>query len=636
MKHGGIKNLLLAHVEKALILVIALVAGWLAYSSLGVPYEERNPSDLGGQAEQTRTSINNFSWPDALQDRENVRIFEGIDAKDAAEPIDDEKYRSGGLNRPVVPPTVDREDPPLLAARKLEGTAITGLMAFADEATRQRRELEELRRQQRREAERAEERNRDNEQDLFDAGRGEGDREDPNRRPAPRLRGQNQGVPVEGFEKIETVSCAVVLAQAPSLDQYQAYKETLENARGYKEADDVPSYAGYEVERAEYRAGALSKWQRVPVTGGWGSVRQPYVTPRTIEEATSSWIEGQEPLVDGNYEDFALTFPLPPLVGRAWGAEVVHSEIPLASETEMLETVDEPEEPTENENGGIFSRPSERGARGGIDRPLERGGPRMSQRGGGLGEFNGGGERGGRSTRRSRTSSEGFSTSIPNLMVRFFDFTVEPGKQYRYRIRLILNDVNQGVSKKYLSPQVLQRLAGQKPGAHQVVFTEYSEPSPVISVPMAGDAYVVSAKLPSSKQVNAEPSVNMLVQSFSIDEEGKAFKAELEAEFNRGDVMNMTEDAEVLTSDGRFIVKKDSFPFRTGSTLIDVDGGEEIVRNVIDAPVRVLLMDPAGRLYLRDEMTDSQEVENHRAIFDGEEQDGGRDFESMGRDMREF
>ena len=80
--------------------------------------------------------------------------------------------------------------------------------------------------------------------------------------------------------------------------------------------------------------------------------------------------------------------------------------------------------------------------------------------------------------------------------------------------------------------------------------------------------------------------------------------------------MNMTEDAEIITPDRRWIEEVDSFKFHTGVTLCDFSGGEAIPGSKLKAPVHVLLMDATGRLFVHSQLDDSQMVGDHKLIFD--------------------
>ena len=82
----------------------------------------------------------------------------------------------------------------------------------------------------------------------------------------------------------------------------------------------------------------------------------------------------------------------------------------------------------------------------------------------------------------------------------------------------------------------------------------------------------------------------------------------------RGSVANMTEDTEVLVDQGRAIDPYKAFKFQTDITVADIRGGERLTRDE-SRPARVLLMGPAGQLFVQDEVSDAEVVEAHRATF---------------------
>lgn len=640
-KAGGLKSLLLLHCEKAVVLAIVLAAGWLAYASLGVESENRQPSQLAQAVEQTRTAFTNARLEDAPAEE-----FKPAPAIDPDEEVDisvEAFPLARGLNEPVVPPTIDRTDPTLLAATDLEVNAVSGLMAFVDENVRRERELEELRKQ--REQEQAREKNQDSGEDnpLGRIGRGgratEDDRDDRNRRPAPTRR-RNNGVDPQGDELIKAVSCAIVLAKAPLYDQYKVYKDALETARDYDPSRDVPSYFGYFVERAQVVDGAEPQWRPVQVVAMTGGKATKIVSADAIDKLIADWAGGQEPLVDGRFEHPSLTTPLPPLVGKPWGAEVVHSDAPLQSETDA-EAADEDEVDAEDatdpaEGDDLFARRSDGGREGLGRRPGGqrggRGGGRTPGRGlspGGMrgGEFEGGMGRGmGRSGGPSRGRRGGgggveFSEDVPFAMIRFFDHTVRPGKRYRYRVRLILEDVNHDVDERALAREVIDRRDQLSKNRRRVRFAPWSKPSPVVGVPLAGDAYLASVTQPSGRQAGAEGKASFVLQAFALNEDQKAIQVAVEDSFQRGAVFNLTKDAEFVTPDRRWIEKYDGFAFRSGVTLVDYDGGAPITRD-LSSPGKVLLMDATGRLFVRNEPDDYASVQDYEAVF--KEEEGGR------------
>ncbi len=146
--------------------------------------------------------------------------------------------------------------------------------------------------------------------------------------------------------------------------------------------------------------------------------------------------------------------------------------------------------------------------------------------------------------------------------------------------------------------------------------TEWSEASPIVSVPMAGDIRVKGVTPASDRQFNAEPVAELLVQGFDVDAEGKAMQASKLGKFSPGSVMNLeNQKVEILVDNNRFLKEVDDFDFRTAVTLVDVAGGEKIGGELTN-PARALLMDAAGRMYLRDELSDATDIENYELIYE--------------------
>jgi hypothetical protein len=221
----------------------------------------------------------------------------------------------------------------------------------------------------------------------------------------------------------------------------------------------------------------------------------------------------------------------------------------------------------------------------------------------------------------------------PFWLLRFFDFSVEPGKKYKYHVRLALLDPNQSFGANRVDPEaldsaVITRVRKDKAarGASATPFrmTEWSKPSRPVSIPLSGSVSVAGAK-PAADQTNSEPKATLLVQSFGEDAKGNAIEAAKEKDLQRGSVANMTEDAEVLVDQGRAIDPVKGFSFQTGITVADIRGGERLTRDAT-RPARVLLMGPAGQLFVQDEVSDLEVVEAHRATFAKEPPGGAGGF----------
>jgi hypothetical protein len=366
-------------------------------------------------------------------------------------------------------------------------------------------------------------------------------------------------------------------------------------------------------------------------------------------------------VIDARFADYILTFPLPPLVGRDWGPEATHPDIPLIADTPPLEeevsplgpqpspedsrTVDSPFAATDPTQGGPGFPPmgpgSPRGFGGAMGRgfggdrfgPEGGGGFRPSAGGFGMGPRGFGGEeagmRGGRGYGGGMPAGGGTArTSLPKgvdfLLLRFFDFTVEPGKKYKYRVQLVLADPNFSMTKDTLAPEVLDRHAKEAQVARENKTLRsdirrvegWSDASPTVGIPLAGSVKLVDVKPMSNEKINDEPAAQLLVESVGFDEKNNAIQASVKKEkFLRGHVANLVEDGWYI-GEG-WVDKWKNFRFVTGMTILDIDGGKQLSRNYT-SPGRLLVMGPAGELYIRNELDDKPAVDHYNVLFDEE------------------
>ena len=632
----------------------------------------------------------------------NAAFAEEVDGS-AVAPVPADQYAIAGTgwDRPVVPPTVLRTDPVLISVTDIQVHGWSALMPFTDAATIRKRRLEATRlaAEQKKKADKmAEDMARENER----GGRGRQggeytggpggemgygpdgmiDPDNPNRRMMTAMV-RPEGVPLQGDELVKIVYGATILAKVPVDDQKKLYRDALENAKGgFMPERDRPRYVGAFLERAEITDnGKELEWTPVTLRSGTGKRPWPAVAGMTIADAVADWPMEMEEVADTRYVHPLLTFPLPPLVGQNWGDRAKLEDVPLQAdynaEEEMKKQMAEDAPAEEGGEVDLFGRPAagaalggEYGAGGmgrgprmpygggegrmgyggeggmGMGRPggyggSEFGGEGRMGYGGGYGGEGGMGMGGGMGVTRSFDNMEEPLNQQPFWMFRFFDTNVEPGKRYKYRVQLVLTDVNGFIPRNFLDREVIARLppppttaAAASKAAPLLRKTPWSEPSPAVSIPMAGEVRIAQTTPASDRQPNSEPSVRLLVKSFDLDDEGKAIQAAIEEEFRRGSVMNLTRDAETVV--GPYIDKIEDFNFRTGATLLDIQGGEKTTGD-LTAPSKVLLMDAGGRLSVRDELTDIGEVEQHRAIFappDPNQQNMGYGGEYGGRGYR--
>ena len=154
------------------------------------------------------------------------------------------------------------------------------------------------------------------------------------------------------------------------------------------------------------------------------------------------------------------------------------------------------------EFGGGYG--GEYGGRGGY------GGEFGGEYGGGYGgEFGG---RGGYGGMMGGSMGMGSDTKLPPfvwdqetefVLFRYFDNTAKPGHSYRYRIRLAMADVNHKVPVQHLDETVKARR--EETGGKNYRWTEWSEQSPIASVPMPARIYLVSTKPTKEGDYRSEP-----------------------------------------------------------------------------------------------------------------------------------
>jgi hypothetical protein len=661
---NAIVRLLLAHGEKIGIAAILICAGMLIWSALNVPTLDANqtPDQLQGLAGRAEEHVNSFKWQEvASQDLPEAPIVKSDPFKvDAMHQLKQDAWpKLAAPNPPVIPPQKLRTDPLLLTAMDLEVRADGGLWATANPDEISSRKKAALAEQQRAEAAEREREARDNEEDDRDGGRGRGrGRGRDDEREEERPRGANAtvvvqprtGVELAGFETINAQSWITVLARIPIKDQNNLYEDALETARGFDPNNDLPQYLGYIIERAEITHEGQGKWERIA-----------QVTDKSLIQEMQNYPVFPPEVVASRFVHPVMTHPLPPLILKEWDGRVKHSSMSLA--VDDIPPMDEPliEEPAEAEaaegeeedDGGFGVSRTPAGAGGMYG---ERGGYEMD--GGGRGNFGrgeygmdggrgnfgrgeygmdggrgyemdggrGGGFRGEMGGGRGvELASFAWDLKTSDILLRFFDNSVEPGHRYRYRVKLALMDVNDGVSIQYLDPTVTKRrdaLANAKLRTFRL--TEWSEPSPIASVPLPVRLYLVAAE-PAKAGAGSSPEAEILIKALD-----SKFAAEIarKEKVSRGAVINVREKAEVVWSNKYDVEQDPEFNFRTGATLVDVQGGEKISSKNRDlvSPGRAMLMDAAGKLSIQHELIDAPVVKD----FDTTKEMGGEDMGGRG------
>ncbi|GAG45896.1 unnamed protein product, partial [marine sediment metagenome] len=224
-------------------------------------------------------------------------------------------------------------------------------------------------------------------------------------------------------------------------EQIDTFYEYFKGVQRSNPQTDLPVFRGYVVERAELSS---------PDAAGAPNWTTKFDSPTATGDALQKWAQATsmprevvpQTFIDKGQPFPRLVFPLGPLVDRPWGPEVAHPpDIPLFR-PEQGDFIQDPARPPEGEgdekdpwdvldlNRSFSGQPSTYydGPRAAYPQP------RAGYRGSSYG-----------------SSLLGDPNQPPKyLLFRFFDFSVEPGKHYQYRARLVLNNPNYRVEPRYL------------------------------------------------------------------------------------------------------------------------------------------------------------------------------------------
>ncbi len=352
----------------------------------------------------------------------------------------------------------------------------------------------------------------------------------------------------------------VLTGLVPLEKQEVAYAETLKQSIAFDQQSDYPTYLGYWVQRVELDNSGDA------ANPNWDKAAN-FRSDKALSEAENLWsLSRDTDVVDSRFILRKLVFPLAPLARGHWDASVAHDpEI-------TLETKDKP---SASAAGG---RDSREGPGGGGDRaPAGESTP-----------F-GGEESKSDNVAKTAAGTGNAAEEQKDLgfrLFRFFDFNVEPGKRYMYRVCLALRNPNYRVKASVLKKAEL----ADKP----FLPSAWSEPSPIISVPRDTHVLVNSVKAPP--RPNAEPTGQVTVVKWL---ERSGLEVSHEFPVTRGQVANFLE---VSVHEAGSPVN-----FVSDTTAIDLRGGEHLGRktSTLTAPGELLLMDSDGSLVVHNECDDS-------------------------------
>lgn len=388
----------------------------------------------------------------------------------------------------------------------------------------------------------------------------------------------------------------VVTGLVPIERQETAYTEAFKQSVFYDPQRDYPAYLGYWVERVEVSSAgdeANPNWDKAT----------KFMSKQAINGALETWsATASKEVVAGKYLDDTLAFPLGPLVNQTWGPDVAHEpEIPVRKGAER-----------EMGMGGMGMGEGElRGNRARTGQRAMMPGPMMD---GGRGAARGDQmaedtpfadtPTDDKQTRRAQAELKEDADEDKTLsykLFRFFDFTVEPGKQYMYRVCLGLANPNRGLKTSLLKKP---ELAEEK-----FLKTKWSEPSPVLAV--ARDTRILAVSVTPARS-SIDSTSTILVTKWLKTKGIEAFVEK--SKIGRGQLCDFPKeefrppaarrgrmgDGDMGGATSRSKITVD---FITGATMVDLRGGERLGRKGVSAG-EVLVLDSNGNLFVRNELDD--------------------------------
>jgi hypothetical protein len=483
----------------------------------------------------------------------------------------------------------------------------------------------------------------------------------------------------------------VLTGLLPFKKQKDEYDTAFEGALFRDPRRDVPMYVGYILERAEVGlAGPAEQpdWKQISLQSAFGVMRY-WGAAGAREVIHPKFLPMRPP------QGWPMVFPLPPRTGAVWGDEAAHApEIPLLAdmpESErrgyggMYPGHGEGEEEGEGEPGadeegetdepeglqpfgpmvgrgmpgaGYAGGASGMGYPGGMPM-MPGGGGAMMSGGGGMYEDEmysdemydtyedeSSGGYGGGMPYSSGGMYSGSRSRAPEVveyqLYRFFDFDVEPGKRYQYRVRVGLFNPNYQVETRFLKTDDLAK--------DWAILTDWSEASNVVQVPR--DSRLVAGAVKPPASFSHEPSAQVIAVTLRPEDGAEAsmettvfrghlgnFVGKLEQErrtspYGMGDMdemmyegyeemsggamMSMTDEMYEMGGPRRPTTRKtatdedeeaEMIEHTTELVVLDLIGGQRLHRTdrSLTEPGAVLLVDVDGNLLVQNELDDAEE-----------------------------
>ena len=192
----------------------------------------------------------------------------------------------------------------------------------------------------------------------------------------------------------------------------------------------------------------------------------------------------------------------------------------------------------------------------------------------------------------------GQAATDTNLLLRFFDFTVEEGKRYRYKIALVVANPNYDLRPRHLErPELAEK---------RLLIGPYSEPTPVVTV--SRFTYVTVGPSKAARGPVEQEAEVIVTQwdkktGLSSSTSQEVVRGQV-ANFSRKDLKEKPLVENPLTGE----MEEKEIDFRTNVMVVDFKGGEKLPgAGKLLEPTEALFLNADGRLTFQSELTDKEE-----------------------------
>jgi hypothetical protein len=441
---------------------------------------------------------------------------------------------------------------------------------------------------------------------------------------------------------------AIVTGLIPIREQLNLYVDKFSSSVLPDALRDMPTYILYDVERAEIVPGKNSdelEWQRLDFLTEFLQKNSLW-SGNAVDPVDPTFFAPQAP------GKFPMAYPLPP-VTKKFSEEVAHPPfIPMLTDSQM-EELKQTEKIREQLRKEMFDiKPEDI-----LDNPFGSSENRIGGTMGGSMDGNTHGNTQGQRNRRTRRNSQEPEEEeikpvlVNNYLFRFLDFKVEPGKTYRYRVRLYLANPNYNLAPNYLEDETISK--------DPYLVTVFSEPSNMVTIPLESRVLTTNVFAADSRQPWTEPAASIMAIHFDLTD-GSEWYVEKERvyrgstiNYKRQNVTNPLLEKQTVNMEGGNLPpsgrpappqRSTSPPSKAGGTrtpesktpgklidvisevcVLDMKGGEALYKIPtaaqkapdLKSPGKVMVLEPSGNMIIRtinSDLLEAETIKNPTAI----------------------